>query len=149
MQIEVSGCGARKAQMIIRAADFFIHQMVARRKTTNTRLTIQLLRRREMYAKDSLGEATRIIADPGQYIIRLYARMAPAALLSCLAHECVHIKQMLVDGFVVPVADDVIVRFKNHKYDWSTIPYEQQVWEIEANRLEPRLVAKYLRHENS
>lgn len=83
--------------------------------------------------------------DPkvNQYTIYLTHRARKYNLPMTLAHEMIHIQQM-VSGRLIVESSDNSVTFKGTKYtakQWLSIPYRNRPWEAEAYILAPTVEA--------
>lgn len=132
--LDIRGFGARK-KLCNDVIEYFFEKYLPRHKLG---ITVQHrgLAREGVYGWCNIeGDTYR----PREFLIEIHNRMSKELYIKTLMHECTHILQH-VRGDLKERAGKQIWK----GLDYSTIDYENQPWEIEANENEEKLYYEYL-----
>jgi hypothetical protein len=134
MQIEVFSQSDTRATLIEKAVRFYSKYL----KISRTNCKVFVVPRRSMRTKENrIGCANKFFGN--DYLIRIDNKLSVHKLLSVLAHEMVHVKQMIR-------GEIQMLKYRNGrvKYMWHgaevRLPYHKQPWEIEAYTMELTMV---------
>jgi len=125
-------------QVILRQAAAFFAAKLGLRRGTVLIECVAGLRRNEKCR----GMASRWDDEKNSYHIKLERTLKPQALVNCLAHEMIHVRQW-DSGKMEDVDHD------RHRVRWGTkfyygsMAYTRHPWEIQAYRYAPLLVRSW------
>ncbi len=147
MKIHVYGCGDKLASQIEDATRFYLSELIPPHLIDGVK-----------FIKIIVGPRTRIsgcvapikFGDPTRFRMVLASNYAKKNILLTLAHECVHLKQFFLgelQDLHPPMTpnDKTITKWRYRRHYIKKWKYEDQPWEHEADELEPKLYAKYVR----
>jgi hypothetical protein len=140
MKIQVFSRSEVRAALIERAIGFYSKYL----GINNTDCTIFVAPRKSMRTKEKrIGCINRFIGK--DYLIRIDNQLSLHRLLTVLAHEMVHAKQMIRGEIKQEKYRNGRAKFIWHGEE-VRLPYHKQPWELEAYTMEIEMVTALMKH---
>jgi hypothetical protein len=131
---------ARDVSLLKKAAKYMIERLLSPSQAANISLNISITN-----LNGRFGEA--VINDPVLFKVRLYRDACLPMMLVTLAHELVHVSQVVNGNLKVSQINDLTEWFWKGK-SYGTDPYENWAgklpWEVEASKREVSLAFDFL-----
>jgi hypothetical protein len=139
MEVKISNCPDKDFKpYVARAAAFYAKELIP-----NTRIRNNCFVKIRFDAKiDNYGscgaEGYNTKNQPREFLIELHPGIGAASILSTLAHEMVHVKQLIYNE----TNDDLSV-WKGKRFNSDKVDYWDHPWEIDAHGRESGLLTKF------
>lgn len=139
MNIDFDGIHENCQGELSRAALFFSHELLGKRRSRSINLTISLLPGRQFHGLCVCDDIGR---NPKNFEICI-RRMSMTGAVKTLAHEMVHLRQYATNDLVEMTQDaQGTALWKNVAH--TVKDYFSSPWEVEAYGMEPGLYHSYL-----
>lgn len=146
--IDVVGASSKSTKRLLEeAASFYLRKLLGRKSRPPVLLTIRL--RKNLLQKAGAKADCFLIQDEDElyeYEVRIDSGMNLGAILRCLAHEMIHVKQYLT-GEMKDDQGAWLTTWKKKTVDTRKVDYYDLPWEIEAHGRELGLYETFVTHK--
>lgn len=144
MHIKISGCPDSDFKPYIeRATLFYAKELIPNTRIRNN-CTIRIKFDSKMNNYGSCGaEGYNTRNQPRLFSIEIHPGLGASGILSTLAHEMVHVKQLIFHE----TNDDLSI-WKGKRFNSDLVDYWEHPWEIDAHGRESGLLTKFAMQEN-
>lgn len=139
MQVKVYNCPDKYFKpYIVRATEFFAKELLPNSRIRNNCLT-KIRFDANLINYGSCGaEGYNTRNQPREFLIEIHPGLGAAVILSTLAHEMVHVKQLIFGE-----TNDELSMWRGKRIDADKVDYWEHPWEIDAHGREAGLLTKF------
>ena len=143
MKLSIVGCPDKERfrPYVKRAAIFFAEQLITKKMLENIYLRIKFDSKLEVYGYASVEEYNDS-GKPREFCIEINPNIGAHDILETLAHEMVHVKQLIYHE-----TNDELSVWKGKRVNSELVDYWHHPWEIDAHGREDGLLTKFAVHE--
>lgn len=144
MRLVVTGGNKELRNQVRQEVRWFINRIIAPAVRKNLNLYVRLrrgLKKNEGYRGSCVWKYEN--HNPRDFDIDLESSLTTRVRQRIVAHECWHVKQF-VEGYLKDlVRPELAVKWYSRVYEDGEIAYENQPWEIEADKKSKQLAKEY------
>jgi hypothetical protein len=139
MQIKVVNCPDKDFKPFVeRAAKFYAKELIPNTRIRNNCFT-KIRFDSKMVNYGSCGaDGYNTKNEPREFLIEIHPGIGAHGILEALAHEMVHVKQLIHHE-----TNDDLSMWRGKKFDSDTVEYWDHPWEIDAHGREAGLLTKF------
>jgi hypothetical protein len=139
MQVKVYNCpDVHFKPYVIKAAEFFAKELIPNTRIRNNCLTEIRFDGNIVNFGSCGAEGYNTKNEPREFLIEIHPGIGARDILSTLAHEMVHVKQLIYHE-----TNDDLSSWKGKRFNSDLVDYWEHPWEIDAHGRESGLLTKF------